>query len=102
MHLFRIAQEALTNIHKHARATNVDVRLQRANDMIVLAIEDDGHGFDASVLADANEASGMGLVGMRERATLMRGTLSITTVPGGGTTLVVSIPSDVNDTGHNL
>src|SRR4029453_7375312 len=47
-HLFRIAQEALSNIHKHAQARNVDVRLQRCDEMIVLEIEDDGNGFDFS------------------------------------------------------
>lgn len=91
-HLFRIAQEALSNVHKHAEARNVDIRLQQSDDMIVLEIEDDGNGFDASARAVVAEPSGMGLVGMHERATLMRGTFFIESLPGAGTTVVVSIP----------
>jgi signal transduction histidine kinase len=91
-HVFRIAQEALSNIHKHAEARNVDVRLQRCDEMIVLEIEDDGKGFDSSARTDVDEPHGMGLVGMHERASLMRGTFSINSMPGKGTTVVVSIP----------
>ena len=92
-HLFRIAQEALSNIHKHAKASHVEVRLHRCDDTIVLTIEDDGQGFNPSARSAIDEERGMGLVGMRERATLVRGTLRIDTTPGQGTTVVVSIPS---------
>lgn len=92
-HLFRIAQEALSNVHRHAKASHVEVRLQRYEDTIVLTIEDDGQGFYPSARSAIDEERGMGLVGMRERATLVRGTLRIDTTPGQGTIVVVSIPS---------
>ena len=72
----------------------MDVRLQRCHTTIVLRIEDDGKGFDSTAHTDVDETQGMGLVGMRERATLMRGTLSIDSTPGEGTTVMVSVPLD--------
>jgi PAS domain S-box-containing protein len=85
--LYRIAQEALTNVAKHARAGNVDVILERRGDHVLLIIEDDGVGFD-SASADAG-ASGLGLVGMKERAGLVGAALEIESSPGSGTTVFV-------------
>jgi two-component system CheB/CheR fusion protein len=89
--LYRIAQEALNNIYKHARATRVDVILERRDGHAVLIIEDDGVGFTPDTQANLNH--GIGLVGMRERATLIGGALEIESTLGEGTTLFARIPA---------
>ncbi len=86
--LYRITQEALTNVVKHAGATKVSILLVRRSGSATVVIEDDGGGFDP---ADA-AADRLGLEGMRERAELHEGRLTIETSPGSGTTLVVEIP----------
>jgi PAS domain S-box-containing protein len=83
--LFRIAQEALTNIAKHSHAKNVEVILERRGDAVLLIIEDDGVGFDSSD-ADAG-GQGFGLIGMHERAALVGATLQIESAVGKGTTI---------------
>jgi signal transduction histidine kinase len=84
--LYRIVQEALTNAAKHAGATKVSLHLAMAANEITLAIDDDGRPNDAAV------KSGMGLLGMRERVAAMRGRLSFTAGPDGGSSLRVVIP----------
>jgi signal transduction histidine kinase len=88
--LYRIAQEAMTNVVRHAHATRVDVFMKRRDDRVVLMVEDDGVGFEPG-----REWSGahIGLVGMRERAEALGGTLTIESAPGQGTTVVVEVPS---------
>jgi signal transduction histidine kinase len=81
---YRIAQEALTNIVKHAHATRADVLLEMRDDLLVLVVEDDGIGFDATA---ADRAQGIGLLGMRERAALVGATLEIESSPGAGTSV---------------
>jgi PAS domain S-box-containing protein len=88
INLYRIAQEALNNVHKHARARNVEVILQRRDGEIVLTIEDDGVGMHV----EPNGARGMGLVNMRERAALMHGVLEVEPSASGGTTVIVRAP----------
>ncbi len=95
--LFRIVQEAVQNIARHAKAANVTVRLRKSDDTVQVAIEDDGEGFDPDALsrADAREAQerrGLGLMGMQERAGLLKGDLEITSRPGKGTKIRVWIP----------
>jgi signal transduction histidine kinase len=90
INLYRIAQEALNNIQKHADAGSVSVLLQHRDGHALLIIDDDGKGFDPDAAADGG--GGMGLVNMRERASLVGGTLEIETSPGGGTTLYVRVP----------
>jgi signal transduction histidine kinase len=86
--LYRIVQEALTNVVKHAEATRVSILLVRRNGSATAVIEDDGRGFDpASPAPDS-----LGLEGMRERAELHDGRLTIEASPGSGTTLVVEVP----------
>ena len=85
--LYRIAQEALTNVAKHARAANVDVILERRADSVLLIIEDDGVGFDPAASAGAGQ--GFGLVGMQERAGLVGAMLEIESSAGKGTTVFV-------------
>jgi signal transduction histidine kinase len=87
--LYRIVQEALTNIVKHAEAANVSILLVRAKGSATLVIEDDGQGFDP----DETREGGLGLVGMRERAELHEGRLRIESAAGGeGATLVIEVP----------
>jgi signal transduction histidine kinase len=91
MALFRIAQEAITNIVKHARARNIFVNMGQDGGDIFLEVIDDGIGFNAKALAAENKAS-WGLLGMRERASLLGGSFSIVSLPGEGTHLKISIP----------
>jgi signal transduction histidine kinase len=87
--LYRIIQEALTNIVKHAEAANVSILLVRGKGSATVVIEDDGQGFDP----DKTREGGLGLVGMRERAELHEGRLRIESAPGGeGATLVIEVP----------
>ena len=87
--LYRIAQEALNNIYKHANAKRVAVLLERRGDEAVLVIEDDGRGFDRTKTRAASETE-IGLIGMDERAALVGATLEIETAPGRGTTVFVA------------
>jgi PAS domain S-box-containing protein len=90
--LYRILQEALQNVHKHAGATHVSVLLERRDGRVALIVEDNGHGYDpeAEVAADSNK--GMGVVNMRERAALVGGTFEIESSPGAGVTIFVRLP----------
>ncbi len=82
--LYRIVQEALTNVAKHANASQVLVRLTRKGRTLRLLVEDDGCGFDVEGTKDSRE-SGLGLFGMEERLALVGGTLRVESVVGGGT-----------------
>jgi signal transduction histidine kinase len=88
--LYRITQESLNNTHKHANAKRAEVLLEKRGSMIVLIIEDDGQGFD--VRRKANRRKGLGLTGMRERATLIGGAMEIESAPGRGTTIHIRVP----------
>jgi PAS domain S-box-containing protein len=87
--LFRILQESLTNISRHAKARNVAISLRRDTTHVRLDVKDDGLGFDADA---AGKKKTFGLLGMRERVIMLHGNLSITSVPGEGTQVSVSIP----------
>jgi two-component system, NarL family, sensor histidine kinase DevS len=87
--IYRIVQEALTNVIKHAQATTVSIVLTRKGDRVVAVIEDDGRGFDAGDTSDER----LGLLGMRERIALVDGRLSVESRPGEGTTIAVEVPS---------
>ena len=87
--LYRIAQEALNNIAKHARAGHVEIILERRADHVSLIVEDDGVGFDPGEM----ERRGFGLLGMQERAALVGATLQIESAPGEGTTVLVRMPT---------
>jgi signal transduction histidine kinase len=89
--LYRIVQEALTNVVRHAQATRVDVLLERRDERVVLVVEDNGRGFESS-LADLAQAGHLGLVGMQERAEMLNGTLVIESAPSSGTTIVIEVP----------
>lgn len=87
--IFRIFQESLTNVARHAQATRVEARLVSASDHLLLEVKDNGIGFDAE---GAREGKSLGIVGMRERALLLDGELIIKRGPVGGTTLTLRIP----------
>jgi signal transduction histidine kinase len=87
--LYRIVQEALTNVFRHARASRADVLLERRGGELLVIVEDDGRGFD---WAAARQSGRLGLVGMQERAEMLGGTLTVESNPGKGTTLYVEVP----------
>lgn len=92
--LFRIYQEALTNIARHAQASQVISRLQVENNQVILIVEDDGCGFDVKA-PGAHKT--LGLLGMKERALMMEGIFEIKSLPGKGTTIQVKVPLPLND-----
>jgi len=92
-HAFRIAQEALNNVHKHAAATHVRVCFERRHHRVSMTIADDGIGLVASSSVPRDARRGLGLLGMRERAALIGGELTITAVPGAGTSVTLALPS---------
>jgi PAS domain S-box-containing protein len=87
--IFRIFQESLTNVARHAHATRVEARLQRENDRIVFQVFDNGTGFDPEV---AKARKSLGLIGMQERALLLNGDFKTEGMPGSGTTMTLTIP----------
>jgi two-component system, NarL family, sensor histidine kinase UhpB len=90
---YRIVQEALTNVLKHARATSVSVIVKRRPDLLHVIVEDDGVGFEQSMSTDdGTSGRQVGLIGMAERATLAGGELTIESAPGAGTTVYLHIP----------
>jgi signal transduction histidine kinase len=86
--LYRIAQEALNNVMKHARAQQVTIRLQFTDETVCLQVRDDGIGFDPLT---ARNAGGMGLHSFEQRAAKVGGSLTLESSPGKGTTVTVEI-----------
>jgi signal transduction histidine kinase len=86
--LYRIAQEGLTNVTKHARARRVSILLTRKGAAVVAVLEDDGDGFDPATVSEQR----LGLAGMRERVALLGGKLTVESAAGSGTTLVAEVP----------
>jgi len=89
--LYRLVQEALNNVTRHAQAKCVTVRLQRDARVIRCTIGDDGVGFDVTSVFARKREQGLGLIGMRERVNSVGGTLQIISAPGGGTTIAVEL-----------
>lgn len=87
--LFRILQESLTNIARHASASQVDIHLKNQNNEFILYIEDNGKGFDTNTVAGKKT---LGLLGMKERSAMMHGIFEIESKPGSGTKLKVRVP----------
>lgn len=90
--LYRIIQEAVTNIIKHARAKNVMVKVLKLEKALIINVEDDGCGFDISALNDGSKKKCFGILGIQERVALLSGELNIITSLGNGTTLKISLP----------
>lgn len=95
--LYRIAQEALSNVRKHAQARNVWLSLRRAGDRAILTIQDDGVGFDPLA---GRRPDQFGLQGMGERVHLLSGELDIQSEPGAGTRIQVTVPLNLNHRGR--
>jgi len=89
--LYRILQESLTNVARHAKATRVDVRLDYDGGAVRLRVRDDGSGFSVN---EARKGKSYGLLGLRERTYLLGGEVRIDSAPGKGTTIEVSVPFD--------
>jgi signal transduction histidine kinase len=95
---FRLAQEALTNVAKHARATSVDVGLYLADDELRIVVRDNGVGFDVAAIRQlAALGTSFGLASMQERATLAGGTLEIRSAVGQGTIIDARLPLAARD-----
>jgi PAS domain S-box-containing protein len=90
--LFRIAQEALNNIAKHARARHAEIALDQENDDCVMSVRDDGIGFDAGENASDKPKTGLGMVTMRERSQAVGGRFEVQALPERGTRLTVRVP----------
>jgi PAS domain S-box-containing protein len=93
--LYRIVQESLTNVIRHARATRADVLLQERDDKLIVVIEDNGVGCDTAAAAHSGR---LGLFGMRERAEMLGGTLVLESAGGAGTTVLLEVPYADPDT----
>jgi signal transduction histidine kinase len=91
--LYRIVQEALTNVARHAQARQVSLLLEARDSSVVVIVEDDGCGFEVErLMRGPLDEHWLGLYGMRERAELLGGTLTIESAPGVGTTVFVEVP----------
>jgi len=89
--LFRVAQEALTNVSRHAKATRVDVSIQKVPDGICMKICDDGKSFQVEQVMHAKGRKRLGLLGMRERLEMVGGHFSVESVPGRGTAIIAQL-----------
>jgi signal transduction histidine kinase len=89
--IFRITQEALTNVARHARATEVAITLRERKDELILEVRDNGRGVEEG---DLQRARSFGVLGMQERVSLLGGSFSIQGLPGQGTSLHVRLPSE--------
>lgn len=90
--LFRIVQEALTNIVRHAHATAVEVKLSRQSGQVLVQVSDNGRGFDPQVMQPSeSHGQGLGLRGMQERVTILGGDFQLQTSPGNGTSITIRI-----------
>lgn len=95
--LYRIIQEALTNVARHAHARRADVTIERVDGRVRATINDDGRGFDVTrVLHHGGTDSPLGLVGMQERASLLGGKVAVTSRPSGGVQIVVDLPVEAH------
>jgi signal transduction histidine kinase len=99
--IFRVCQESLNNIVKHAKASNVVLNLLLEDGILSLCIEDDGQGFDLEELKSMGaKRSGIGLLGMRERVAALGGRLFLNSAPGKGTSIQAKIPMELRRRKH--
>jgi two-component system sensor histidine kinase DegS len=91
--LYRVAQEALTNVARHAQASVVDVSIEKLSNGICMKIKDDGKSFQVDRVLQANKNKRLGLLGMRERVEMVGGSFDVESTPGKGTTIRVQIPA---------
>jgi two-component system sensor histidine kinase DegS len=91
--LFRIVQEALSNVRRHAKATRVTTTVEFTNTKVRVIVQDNGIGFrPPTVASDLRAEDGLGLIGMHERARLLGGDLVINSEPGVGTKVIADVP----------
>ena len=90
--LFRVAQEALTNVARHAQASRVEVSIQKLRGRVCMKIKDDGKSFNVERALHANGGKHLGLLGMRERLEMVGGRFAVESAPGKGTTIQAQIP----------
>ena len=99
--LFYIAEEAVTNARKHAKATHIWVRLKRSGDLLTLEIQDDGVGFDvAQVAANYEQRGSLGMINLHERAELLNGLMRIDSARGKGTRILALVPLTQEEADH--
>jgi len=92
IHVFRIVQEAINNVIRHAGATKARVAIRRLGDVVEIEVSDDGQGFDPGAASANGGAPGLGLAGIKERARRLAGRMAVHAVPGHGTRLTVTFP----------
>src|SRR5437899_1535816 len=92
--LYRVVQEALNNVSKHARATRVQIRVWRTDKLIRCSVSDDGRGFEAASMLSGPDRRGLGLLGIYERLNALGGAVEIDSAPGRGTALQIQIPME--------
>jgi signal transduction histidine kinase len=90
--LYRVAQEALTNVARHSQASQVEVEIQNLDGAVCMTIKDDGKGFQEERVLHARKGKRLGLLGMRERLEMVGGNFTVTSAPGKGTTVLAQIP----------
>ena len=90
--LYRVAQEALTNVARHAQASRAEVSIQKLHGAVCMKIKDDGKSFQVERVLHAKKNKRLGLLGMRERVEMVGGTFTVESAPGKGTTIQAQIP----------
>lgn len=100
--LYRVAQEALTNVMRHARATEIWVTVRQSDSALWLSVRDNGRGFDSAATKPAQRNEGLGLLGMEERVRSVGGRIQIRSSPGGGTEVEAIVPLPVEESGAPL
>jgi signal transduction histidine kinase len=95
--VYRIVQEALTNVTKHAKASHVSIKIWREDQVLYCSVRDDGVGFDVRDIQAERKRKGLGLIGMQERLNAIAGILSIDSTPGNGTNVLIRLPMEHAD-----
>src|SRR5437879_10126949 len=90
--LYRVVQEALTNVTKHSRARGVRIELRRKGQAILCTVQDDGVGFDPEAVLARNGKKGLGLIGIQERLNVLKGAFQIDSQSGHGSKLSITVP----------
>ena len=90
--LYRVAQEALTNVSRHAKASRVDVTIRRETKFVIMEVSDNGKALQTQRVILSGVSKGLGLLGMRERVEMVGGIFRIETIPGEGTKITARIP----------
>jgi signal transduction histidine kinase len=90
--LFRVAQEALTNVARHAQASRVEVSIQKLPDCVCMKIKDDGKSFQVERVLNGKGSKHLGVLGMRERLEMIGGSFEVESAPGAGTSITAQIP----------